>query len=202
MSTGRRSVEFFWDVSSPYTYLASTQLPALAERTQAEVVYRPFLLGGVFKASGNVAPAVVPARAVYLSQDLDRWRKKYRVPMRLPVAEVTFPINGVLPMRVATAVARHGLGAEFCHAVMRAYWEEGRDVSEAATLSEVVSQLALDPAAILAEAVSPAVKDALRAASDEAVARGAFGAPTMFVDGAMFFGNDRLEFVEAALVGA
>ncbi|MCA9553031.1 MAG: 2-hydroxychromene-2-carboxylate isomerase [Myxococcales bacterium] len=192
-------LEFFWDVSSPYTYLASTQLDALAERTGAEVVYRPFLLGGVFKATGNVAPAVVPARAVYLSTDLDRWRKRYGVPMKLPLTEVVFPINSVLAMRVATAVDLRGMGKAFCHAAMRAYWEEALDVSTEPVLREVLTRLELDPDAVLAEAASQQVKDALRAASDEAVARGAFGAPAMFVDGALYFGNDRLDFVEAAL---
>ena len=201
MTAPRPRLEFFWDVSSPYTYLASTQLDALAERTQAEIVYRPFLLGGVFKATGNAAPAAVPARAMYLSRDLARWRDRYRLPMKLPLTEVVFPINGVLPMRVATAVSQRGLARELCHAAMRAYWEQGQDVSMQDVLRTVVAQLGLDPAAILAEAAGPAVKDALRAASDEAVARGAFGAPTMFVGDELFFGNDRLEFVEAALMG-
>lgn len=194
-----KKVEFFWDVASPYTYLASTQLEDLGRRTGAEIVYRPFLLGGVFKATGNAAPALVQAKGMYMAKDLARWRRHYDVPMKMPVQEVTFPIVSVLPMRVATAADSKGQGKAFCHAVMRAYWEQAKDVSEQGVLREVIAEVGLDPDAVLEAATSPEVKDRLREISDEAVSRGAFGAPTFFVGDAMYFGNDRMHFLERAL---
>lgn len=194
-------LEFFWDVSSPYTYLAHTQVDALIARTGASLIHRPFLLGGVFKATGNAAPAAVLAKGVYMAKDLERWRDHYGVPMLMPLSEVTFPINSVLPMRVATAMSRRGLGKEVCTALMTAYWVKGQDVSDAAVVRAVVSAMGADADAVLEEAVSPEVKDELRATSDEAVSRGAFGAPTFVVGDQIFFGNDRLHFVEAALRG-
>lgn len=195
------TVEFFWDVASPYTYLASTQMKDLAARTGATVEYRPFLLGGVFKATGNSMPATVQARAMYMGRDLMRWKARYGVPMKMPVAEVAFPINSVKAMRVACALTEPGQGEAFCHAVMDAYWGQGKNVSEVEVLSEVIAGLGLDPAATLEAATTQPVKDALRANSDDAVAKGAFGAPTFVVDGQLYFGNDRLHFVEAALSG-
>lgn len=191
-------IEFFWDVASPYTYLASTQLDALAAQIGAELRYRPFLLGGVFKATGNAMPALVPARASYMIEDLRRWAKHYDVPMKSPVAEVTFPLTGALQMRAAYAATRAGDGKKVCHALMKAYWGEGQDVSQAEVLEAALSAAGLDGAALVAAASDAGVKAALREASDEAVERGAFGAPTIFVGEQMFFGNDRLEFVKQA----
>lgn len=193
-------MEFFWDVSSPYTYLAWTQLGALT-RTGAAVRYRPFLLGGVFKASGNVAPAVVPAKGIYLSKDLERWRAHHGVALKLPIAEVTFPINSVLPMRLAAALSAQGQAEQICAALMRTYWQDGLDVSEPEVLTTMLQGMGLDAEALLAQAGTQPVKDSLRSASDEAVARGAFGAPTFFVKDQMFFGHDRMHFVQAALEG-
>lgn len=197
-----KTVEFFWDVASPYTYLASTQIEALEVSTGAKVVYRPFLLGGVFKATGNAPPALVQSRALYMGKDLHRWRTRYAVPMKLPVQEVTFPVVSVLPMRVATALDKRGLGKQACHAMMEAYWEKGHDPAEEAFLRAIAVALEQDPDEIMAEAVSPDVKGALRSTTEEAVERGAFGAPTFFVGNSMFFGNDRMDFVASALIDA
>jgi 2-hydroxychromene-2-carboxylate isomerase len=191
-------LEFFWDVGSPYTYLAATQLPLLAQRTGATIRYRPFLLGGVFKSTGNSRPIEVAAKAAHLLSDLGRWRDHYGVPMKLP-PEVPFPINTLGPMRAAVAADAKGKGEAFCHAVFRRYWAEGKDVSNADELGSVVASVGLDPREVLEASVSQEVKDHLRKNTEEAVQRGAFGAPAFFVGGELFWGNDRLHFVEAKL---
>jgi 2-hydroxychromene-2-carboxylate isomerase len=192
-------VELFWDVASPYTYLAHTQIAGLRERTRAEVRYRPFLLGGVFKATDNLAPGANPFKASYLLQDLRRWRELYRVPMRMPAEEVEFPLNSVSAMRVAIAADREGAGPKIADVLLRAYWVDGLILSDPAVLSSVLTAGGFDAGALLAAAQTAEVKDQLRANSDEAVRRGAFGAPTMFIGEEMFWGNDRLAFVEARL---
>lgn len=192
-------LEFFWDVGSPYTYLASTQIDALAARTGVELVYRPFLLGGVFKASNNVMPGANPAKAAYMMADLRRWRAHYGVSLRIPVEEVTFPLNTVLPMRVATAASKEGKAEQICHALMKAYWVDGGDVSDEAVLRPAIEAAGLDPAATLEAAVSPEVKQSLREVTDEAVRRGAFGAPALFWGDELFWGNDRLHLLEEAI---
>ncbi len=192
--------EFYWDVVSPYTYMAHTQLASLCERTGAEAVYRPFLLGGVMNATGNRPPATVPAKGIYMGSDLARWREHYEVPFLLPVREVPFPIRSVLPMRVALVLGDEGAGRAFADAVMRAYWAEGTDVSEEPGLIDLIGQMGFDAARVLQAASSPAVKQRLKDETDRAVQRGAFGAPTFFVGDEMFWGNDRLHFVEEALL--
>lgn len=192
------TIEFFWDVSSPYTYLASTQVDGLVERSGETVKYRPFLLGGVFKASANVAPGANPAKATYMVGDLTRWRETYGVPMLMPVQEVVFPINSVLPMRTAIAVGEDK-AREYLHAVMKAYWVDGKDVSTPDVVREVLASIGVDADATLAKTQDQAVKDELRKNSDEAVERGAFGAPTFFVGEDMYWGNDRLEMLERRL---
>lgn len=192
-------VEVFWDVASPYTFLAHTQLPEMARRTGASLWYRPMLLGGVFKAIGHAMPAAVPGKGAYMQRDLARWRDRYGIAFRLPVREVVFPVNSVFAMRVATVLAARGRGFDGADALMRAYWVDGRDVSDRDVVRAVVETLALEADEVVAAAEDADTKSALRATTDEAVERGVFGAPTMFVDGEMFWGNDRLSFVEAAL---
>lgn len=199
--TNMSKVEVFWDVASPYTYLAITQIAGLRQRTGAEVELRPFLLGGVFKATGNTMPAAVPAKAMYMLQDLRRWRELYNVPLCLPRLETVFPISSLLPMRVAVAALLQGVGEEFCHGIFKAYWAQARDVSQLEVVREVLDEMELPTAALLAAAETQAVKDKLRANTDEAVERGAFGAPAIFVDDQLFVGNDRLQLVEAFLAG-
>ena len=194
-------LEFFWDVVSPYTYLAFTQLDGLRERSGAELLLRPFLVGGVFKATGNEMPARLPAKAKYMMQDLARWRDAYAVPLKLP-GETPFPINSLLPMRAAMAAEAVGAQEVACRALFDAYWGRGVDVSGAAELAEVLAGAGLDGDGLLAAAATQGIKDALRANTDEAVARGAFGAPAMFVGEALFWGNDRLAHVETALGSA
>lgn len=194
-----RKVELFWDIGSPYTYLVVTQMEGLRQRTGSEIVYRPFLLGGVFKASGNSMPAAIPAKAIYMLEDLKRWRDHYRVPLKLPTEGLVFPLNSLLPMRAAVAAGKQGAGGRFCHALFDRYWGQGRDVSLPDEVASVLGSIGLDGPALLAATATQEVKDELRANTEEAVRRGAFGAPAMFIDDEHYWGNDRLHFIEEKL---
>ncbi len=191
------TLEFFYDVVSPYSYLASTRVEAEVAKVGGTLRFRPFLLGGVFAATGNKAPIENPAKARYLPADLTRWARRLGVPFAWPDR---FPVLTVLPLRAAFAAEKAGKLVPFTHAVYRAYWGDGRDISSAEVVGEAAAQVGLDAAAILAEA--PSYKDALKAQTQEAVDRGAFGAPTFFVGDDMYLGNDRLDFAVDALAAA
>lgn len=192
------TLELFWDVGSPYSYLAITQAPGLVAEVGGTLLLRPFLLGGVFKATGNKMPAAVPAKGLYMMKDLARWRDRIGLRFRLPNEGTPFPLSTVLPMRLAMAADRAGVGETCCAALYETYWGEGRDVSKPAVLEELLAQAGLD-ANLLSQATEQETKDALRANTDEAVARGAFGAPTFFVGEEMFWGSDRLQLAVEAL---
>lgn len=193
-------LEFFFDYGSPYSYLANARLPALTRRTAVEVSYRPMLLGGVFKATGNRSPALEPceAKRSYGFRELQRWVNHLAVPFR---ANPHFPIDTLLLMRGAVAAQQAGVFEPFHRVVYPAFWVDGENLGEPDVIGRVLEKAGLDARAILEAALSPEVKAELRATTEEAVARGAFGAPTFFVEGEMFFGNDRLDFVERALFG-
>jgi 2-hydroxychromene-2-carboxylate isomerase len=196
-----KTVEFFFDFGSPASYLAWTQLPAICSAAGATLAYRPMLLGGVFQATGNASPVTVPAKGKYMLTDLARFARRYGVPMRF---NPHFPINTLALMRGAVGLQLRDPGRfdGYVTAMFRAMWVEGRNMGDPAVVAEVLAQAGLDPQSILALTGDPAVKDALKAATEEAVGRGAFGAPTMFVGGQMFFGQDRLDFVREALAAA
>lgn len=180
----RRKIEFFYDIGSPYSYIAATQIGKLA--AIADIEWRPFLLGGVFKASGNQPPIAVPARAPYLLKDLHRLANYYGLPFRMPQK---FPTNSLTAMRALYAVDPAALEATSM-ALFEAYWVDNRDIGDDAVLRELLGSPLVDRAA------SDEVKLKLKEATDEAVMRGAFGAPTFFVDEEMFFGEDRLFLIE------
>jgi 2-hydroxychromene-2-carboxylate isomerase len=191
-------LEFFFDYGSPYSYLANSQLPGLVERTGAELVYRPMLLGGVFKATGNHSPALEPVEAKrrYGAVEMRRFVAHYGVPFQV---NPHFPINTITLMRACIAAQRSGDFEGYHAAVWPAFWAEGKNLGDLEVLKAVLAAAGLDAAELLAAAGEPGVKDALRAATDEAIERGAFGAPTFFVGDEMFFGADRLMFVEQAI---
>ena len=193
-----RNIEFFWDAASPYTYLAATRIEPLVARTGASVVWRPFLLGKVFEASGNRMPAAVPAKAKHLFCDVQRWAQHYGVPVAFPKV---FPVNSVLVLRAGIAASGQGKGAEFARAAMKAYWADGIDISQPEAVSAIAATVGLDGPALLLQAQEQPVKDQLRSNTEEAVRRGAFGAPTFFVGEQMFWGNDRLVLLEEFLGG-
>jgi 2-hydroxychromene-2-carboxylate isomerase len=156
------------------------------------------LLGGVFQATGNASPANIPAKGKYMNVDMARYAKAYGVPL---VVNSHFPINTLTLMRGAAGVQLK-LPARFddyLRAVFKAMWIDGSNLNDPAVTSKMLAEAGFDPAALLALTADADVKAALRATTEEAVARGVFGAPTMFVGDAMFFGQDRLDFVREAL---
>ena len=188
-----RAIEFFFDYGSPASYLAYTQLPAIAERTGAQIVYRPMLLGGVFKATGNRSPVEVAAKGVWMMADLQRFAARYGVPY---VRNPHFPINTLNLMRGAIAAEIDGRLVPYSDAIFRAIWAEQRNMADPVVIGAVLHEAGFDPAAMMAAIGTAEVKDRLRVNTEEAIARGVFGAPTCFVGGQMFFGQDRLDFVE------
>ena len=193
-----RKVEFFFDVGSPTTYLAWTQLPTLCAQAGAELVYRPMLLGGVFQATGNASPAAVPLKGSYMNADMARFARRYGVPLAM---NPYFPVNTLTLMRGA-AGAQLRAPARFdayLRGVFKAMWVEPQNLNDPALVAGALAAAGFDPAEVMGWANDAEVKAALRANTEEAVARGVFGAPTMFVGGEMFFGQDRLDFVREAL---
>ena len=192
-----RRVEFFFDFGSPTTYLAWTQLPRIATDCGAALEWRPMLLGGVFKATGNASPVTVPAKGRWMGEDIRRWAARYGVPFTF---NPHFPINTLTLMRGAVGVQlrRPQDFTRYVEAVFRAMWVEPRDLGEAEVLAQTLAAAGFD-AGFTDIVADPEVKAALIANTEEAVRRGVFGAPTMFVGSEMFFGQDRLEFVREAL---
>ncbi|MGF6091533.1 2-hydroxychromene-2-carboxylate isomerase [Pseudomonas sp. 18173] len=193
-----KTVEFYFDLGSPATYLAYTQLPKICAQTDAQLIYIPFLLGGVFKATGNASPVTVPAKGRYMFQDLDRYAKRYGVPLKF---NPHFPINTLMLMRAVTGMQlRHPERfAAFIDCLFKAIWVDGRSLDDPATVAAVLSEHGFDPQEVLALTADEEVKALLKDNTEKAVARGVFGAPSMFVDNQLYFGQDRLDFVLEAL---
>ena len=191
-----KRAEFFFDFGSPASYLAYTQMDGIAQRTGAEIVWRPMLLGGVFKATGNASPAMVPAKGRWMNADLPRFAERYGVAYnRNPF----FPVNTLLMMRGAAAYEGTPEFRPYVDAMFKAMWVDQKNMNDMPTAAGVLKAAGFDPQAFMATAESQDAKDRLKATTEEAVARGVFGAPTTFVGDHMYFGQDRLDFVEQAL---
>lgn len=195
-----KTVEFYFDLGSPATYLGWTQLPALCARQDAQLVYRPMLLGGVFQATGNASPVMVPAKGRYMFIDLQRFADRYGVPFGLPPG---FPVNTLTLMRgvIGTQLQAPARFEALLKVLFEGLWVHRRNLSDPAVLADTLAQAGFDVGAFMALAAQPEVKEALKQATERAVAKGVFGAPTCFVGEQMFFGQDRLDFVEEALIG-
>ncbi|WP_220348868.1 2-hydroxychromene-2-carboxylate isomerase [Alkalilimnicola ehrlichii] len=185
-----KQIAFFFDVGSPASYLAWTQLPAIAEAAGAEIVWKPMLLGGVFKATGNRSPAEVAAKSRYTRQDFSRYAERYGVPFQ---HNPYFPINTLLLMRGAEAFRETPQFQPYLRAVFEAIWVEPRNLNEPEELAQVLAQAGFDPAQVLARAQAPEVKARLKVTTEEAVARGVFGAPTFL--SAMICGSARIAWI-------
>jgi 2-hydroxychromene-2-carboxylate isomerase len=193
-----RTLEFYYDYGSPYSYLADTQVEIIAKRAGATLARKPMLLGGIFKATGNASPMTVAQKSKWSAFDLPMWAKYYGVPFQ---RNPFFPVNTLALMRGAAAAQIDGLFERYHPAIYRAMWVDGRNLNDIAEVAAVLTAAGLDAARFGSRIQDQDVKDRLKATTDEAAARGVFGAPTSFVDDMMFFGNDRLPFVEMALKG-
>ena len=195
-------IEFFYDCSSPWTYLGFESIEKLAAELEVSVAWRPVLVGAVFNA---VNPSVyaqrenpVPAKWDYLLKDMRDWARLQGLSIRFPPS--VFPVNSANAMRACIVADRHGLIVPFSRSVFRAYWSEDRDISSAAVLGAIAAEVGLKPNELLAAARSEELRTALRVNTDELIARGGFGSPTIFVAGSdMYFGNDRIPLVRHAL---
>jgi 2-hydroxychromene-2-carboxylate isomerase len=193
-----KQLEFWFDLGSPAAYLAWKRLPQLLRRSGASVAYKPMLLGGVFKAQGNVSPVTIPAKGKWLLGDLARTARRDGVPLGYPPG---FPINTLALMRAAIGLQMRTPErfAPFVDAMFDAIFGAPRDLRDEKVLGEVLAAAGFAPAEIMALAADPEVKQALIRNTEEAVARGVFGAPTFFVGEEMFWGQDRMDAVAEAL---
>ena len=192
------TVECFFDFGSPTSYLAWTQLPRIAAAAGARVDWRPILLGGVFKATGNASPVTVPAKGRWMGADISRWARRWGVPFRF---NPHFPINTLTLMRGAAGLQMRRPEAfeRYLSTIYDAMWKEPANLGEPAVLAATLAAAGFDADEFVALVADPEVKQKLVATTEEAVARGVFGAPTFFVGETMFFGQDRLDFVAEAL---
>ncbi len=198
-----KSVEFYYDLVSPYSYLAHREVSRICDEHGAELSLRPMLLGAVHNAVGLQAPVEIEAKARYQAQDIRRWAEHHGLPMAFPEP---FPFRTLKTMRAAMFLKERGELEAFTREAFALFWEEdgapeGIEASdEDGPLREVARRAGLDPEELLAGAASDEAKQALKGATEEAAERGVFATPTFFVGEEMFWGNDRLDFVREALV--
>jgi 2-hydroxychromene-2-carboxylate isomerase len=195
-------IEFFFDCSSPWTYLAFHNIQPVAAELGVAIAWRPILVGGVFNA---VNPSVyaardnpVPAKAAYMRKDLADWARLAGLKIVFP--PLVFPVNSVKAMRGCMLLEAEGKLVAFARAAFEAYWGEDEDISQDAVLARVCARAGVNPGYLFAGLGEQSIKDRLRANTEELIRRGGFGSPTIFVDGTdMYFGNDRLVLVRDAV---
>ena len=192
-----KSVEFYFDLGSPYSYLAYYRLLQMAEQQEIQIVYKPILLGGVFKATGNRSPIEIPVKGVYSILDMQRWAEYYQIPMQM---NPHFPMNTLTLMRILTGVQL--LHLEKFEQVLKllfdAMFGTPQNLNEPTVLAEVLKPSGFSVEDIMSMVQSDVVKQKLITETEQAIQRGIFGAPTFFVGDEMYWGQDRLHFVEQA----
>jgi 2-hydroxychromene-2-carboxylate isomerase len=197
-----KTLEFFFDCSSPWTYLAFHNIQPLAAEFGVEIDWRPILVGGIFN---TINPSVyenranpVPAKARYSGKDMQDWARLAGLKIKMPPS--VFPVNSVKAMRACIVLAPQGRMVDFATAVFEIYWGEDQDISQDAVLAEACRRVGLDWTSLSAAIAAPEIKDQLRLNTDEVMRRGGFGSPTIFIDrDDMYFGNDRMPLIRAAL---
>jgi 2-hydroxychromene-2-carboxylate isomerase len=195
-------IEFFFDCSSPWTYLAFHNIQPLAAELEVPIGWRPILVGGVFN---SVNPSVyaqrenpVPAKRDYMLKDLQDWARTSGLKIKMPPS--VFPVNSVKAMRGCIWLEPQGQLVPFATAVFEAYWGRDEDIAQDGVLAAICQRCGIDTEALMTGIAEPAVKEQLKANTDELIRRGGFGSPTIYVDGTdMYFGNDRLPLVRGAL---
>lgn len=197
------TVEFFYDYSSPWTYLAFTKIDGLCRKYNADLQWRPFLVWGVFN---TVNPSVyefrekgVPAKQQYMAKDMSDWARYYGLKIVMPPS--VFPVNSVKALRGALVALEHpGKFLPYSYRVFETYWGEDQDISQDEVLQKIVAAVGLDEEEYFDKIKRQDYKDRIRANTDAVIERGGFGTPTIYVNGdSMFFGNDRLVLVEEEL---
>jgi len=196
-------IEVFFDCSSPWTYLAFVNLRRLAAELEVEIKWRPILVGGIFN---TINPSVyaqradpVPAKARYMGKDLADWARHAGLVIKFPPS--VFPVNSVKAMRGCIFMEPQGKLVDFAAAAFEAYWTHDLDISQDEVLAQVCARAGVDAAAFFEGVARPEIKDQLRLNTEEVVARGGFGSPTIFVGGDdMYFGNDRMPLIRDAVL--
>jgi 2-hydroxychromene-2-carboxylate isomerase len=197
------TVEFFYDYSSPWTYLAFTKIEGICQKYGADLEWRPFLVGGVFN---TVNPSVyefrkkrVPAKHDYIEKDIGDWARYYG--LEIKIMPSVFPVNSVKALRGALVALEHtGKFLPYSYRVFEAYWGEDQDISQDHVLRNIVAEVGLDADEYFDKINRQDYKDQIRSNTDDVIKRGGFGTPTIYVNGdSMFFGNDRLVLVEEEL---
>ncbi|MBC7376138.1 MAG: 2-hydroxychromene-2-carboxylate isomerase [Burkholderiaceae bacterium] len=193
-----KQVDFYFDVGSPAAYLAYQQLPGICNEAGAAIAWKPMLLGGVFQATSNQSPMMVPAKGSYMLDDLGRFAKRYGCAFN---HNPHFPINTLMLMRGAAGLQLREPARldDYLRAVFKAIWVDGKNMNDPQVVGAVLQEAGFDPAAFMALVGDAQVKDRLKATTQEAVERGVFGAPAFFVDGTLYWGQDRMDFVREAL---
>jgi 2-hydroxychromene-2-carboxylate isomerase len=193
-------LDFYFDCSSPWTYLAFSQIGDVAKRAGAEINWKPILVGGVFNAVNQSVyeqrANPVPVKAAYYIKDLQDWAEYCGLKIGMPPV---FPVRAILPMRSVLVAQEEEKLVEFADAVFAAYWGDLKDISQEDVIVEICRTVGLDGAHVLARAKDDDIKQRLIQNTDELISRGGFGSPTMFIGDDMYFGNDRVPLVEAAL---
>jgi len=196
-------IEFFFDCSSPWTYLAFHNIQPLAKEFGAEIAWRPILVGGIFN---TINPSVyaqrehpVEAKLAYQKKDMADWARSAGLAIKM--RPTVFPVNSVKAMRGCIWLSKNGNDlVPFARAVFEAYWGADQDISKDEVLTEVCKRIGIDPQRFFAGIGEQAIKDQLKANTDEVMARGGFGSPTIFIDKTdMYFGNDRMPLIREAL---
>ena len=195
-------IEMFFDCSSPWTYLAFHNIQPLAQQYNVPITWRPVLVGGIFNAVNpsvyNSRNTPVPAKQRYGSKDLQDWARSAGLRIKMP--PTVFPVNAVKSMRGCILLDKEGKLLPFATACFEAYWGDDQDISKDEVLTKICERVGVDPQKFLAGIGQQAIKDELKANTDEVIARGGYGSPTMFVDKTdMYFGNDRLPLLREAL---
>ena len=195
-------IEFFFDCSSPWTYLAFHNIQPLTDELKEAIQWRPVLVGGIFNA---VNPSVyaqrdkpVPAKAAYMLKDMQDWADAAGLKIVMPPK--VFPVNSVKAMRGCLWLEPQGKLLAFASAVFEAYWSREEDISQDAVLLKICQSMGVDGAEFLAGIAQPAIKEQLKSNTEEVIRRGGFGSPTLFLGDDMYFGNDRLVLLRATIL--
>lgn len=192
-----KTLEFYYDYGSPTSYLAYRRLEHLCAEYELHIDFKPVLLGAVLKATNNQTPANIPLKGRYMRfRDLPRFVKKYEIDFNF---NPNFPINTLHLMRGAISAKRLNCFSRYNEVVFNGMWVERLDLADERILSQRLEEFGMNSAQIIQDSISESVKEELKVVTTEAVSRGVFGAPTMFLDGDMFFGQDRLDFIEDEL---